>query len=122
MKYKLNNFIYPELIEEIYKWQKNTFTKITILGQYHKLKEEYEEYIKSNSLEEMADCFLVMILTNYLPLGKIINYFYLKKINKFILKYKISNEILNKEIKNKFEINKSRKWKLTNNCYKHISF
>jgi predicted house-cleaning noncanonical NTP pyrophosphatase (MazG superfamily) len=61
MKLVVHNKDVDSLFEEVYRWGLDTFPESTIEGRNEKVLEEIHEYIKDQSIEEMADIIITAI-------------------------------------------------------------
>lgn len=85
-----------ELLEQIHKWQKETFIEANAVSKLHHLKKELNELMSEveletdDSAEEYADCFLLLYGS--------------------AMAYGMSYEDILYAIEAKFNKNKARKW------------
>ena len=89
-------------------WAEKTFPDETLIDLAKHLVEETEELAKApDSLEEAADCMLIIELLR-------------TRVLLYVAEHLGSPVILVEAMKAKFEKNKLRKWEKTPNGYRHV--
>lgn len=105
----------------IAKWHEQTFPDATLQGQLEKMSEETAEYIVDNSLEELADMFIVCCgMTRYSGIAAVVffnNVF--AELNKLTPADRIN---FDKIVDAKMEKNRARVWaKSGDGLYHHTN-
>lgn len=109
--------IFYNLARGIAKWHTETFADETESGQIAKLVEEFQEFKESDqSIEELADCFIVAASLSERYKNAMGNF-----VMKAIVKHAEDNTgFLYVAIVDKMKVNRARKWKKqANGSYHH---
>lgn len=109
-----------ETIETIIQWHRETFPDATLEGQLEKFEDERVEYGESESLEELADLFIVACgIARFDYVVALRAFWFVEKVLDIWTEASVSRYALQEAVEQKMQINRKREWVIGKGNYQH---